>query len=56
VDIYKEQGRRYLTALFVQDEARVDWRLTIDTPEWGMETLLKKLRQEGFTPVIQDLE
>jgi WD40 repeat protein len=56
VDVYKEQGRRHFTAIFIKDEAQVDWRLTVDTPEWGMQTIVKKLSQEGFTPLIQDLE
>jgi hypothetical protein len=30
--------------------------LTIDTPEWGMQTILRKLTQEAFAPMIQDLE
>jgi hypothetical protein len=56
VDVYKEQGRRYFTVIFVRDEGRLDWRLTTDTPDWGIETISKKLTQEGFAPVVQDLE
>jgi WD40 repeat protein len=56
VDVYKEKGRRYFTVIFVKDEARLDWRLTTDTPDWGVETISKKLTQEGFAPIVQDLE
>ncbi len=56
VDVYSEQGRRYFTVIFVKDEARLDWRLTTDTPDWGIETISKSLTQEGFAPVVQDLE
>jgi WD40 repeat protein/Flp pilus assembly protein TadD/predicted Ser/Thr protein kinase len=56
VDVYREQGRRYFTAIFVKDDARIDWRLTTDTPVWGMQTISKKLTQEGFAPVVQDFE
>jgi hypothetical protein len=56
VDVYKEQGQRYFTVIFVKDEARLDWRLTTDTPEWGIQTISKKLTGEGFAPVVQDFE
>jgi serine/threonine-protein kinase len=56
VDVYKEQGRRYFTVIFVKDEARLDWRLTTDTPDWGISTIAKKLTDEGFAPVVQDFE
>jgi hypothetical protein len=56
VDVYKEQGRRYFTVIFIKDEARLDWRLTADTPDWGVSTILKKLTDEGFAPVVQDFE
>jgi len=56
VDVCSEHGRRYFTVIFVKDEARIDWRLTTDTPDWGIETISKNLTQEGFAPVVQDLE
>lgn len=56
VNAYKEQGRRFYTAIFVKDEGRSEWQLTIDTPEWGMQTIFKKLSEEGFAPVLLDLE
>jgi hypothetical protein len=56
VDAYTEQGRRFYTALFVKDDGRAEWQLTIDTPEWGMQSLLKKMTEEGFAPVLLDLE
>jgi hypothetical protein len=56
VDTYTEQGRRFYTVLFVKDDGRAEWQLTIDTPEWGMQSLLKKMTEEGFAPVLLDLE
>jgi hypothetical protein len=57
VNAYKEQGRRFYTAIFIKDEGRVEWQLSIDTPEWGMQTIFKKLSgDEGFAPVFLDLE
>ena len=56
VDVCSEHGRRYFTVIFVKDEARIDWRLTTDTPDWGIETISKKLTGEGYAPVVQDFE
>jgi tetratricopeptide (TPR) repeat protein len=56
IEVYKEQGRRFVTANFIKDDARLDWRLTTDTPVWGVSTMLKKMRAEGFAPVLEDLE
>ena len=42
--------------IFVKDEAQIDWRLTTDTPEWGIETISKKLTGESYAPIVQDLE
>jgi hypothetical protein len=57
VNAYKEQGRRFYTAIFIKDDGRAEWQLTIDTPEWGMQTLFKKLSgEDGFAPALLDLE
>jgi hypothetical protein len=56
VDVCNEHGRRYFSVIFVKDEARIDWRLTTDTPDWGIETMSKKLTGEGYAPVVQDHE
>jgi tetratricopeptide (TPR) repeat protein len=56
VDAYKERGRRFYTAIFIEDQGRADWQLTTDTPEWGMQTVSKRLTEEGFAPVVLDLE
>jgi hypothetical protein len=56
VDVYQEQGRRFYTAIFVKDEGHAEWQLTLDTPAWGVPTLLNKMTEEGFAPVLFDLE
>jgi hypothetical protein len=56
VDVYKEQGRRYYTAIFIKDEGHAEWQLIHDTPEWGMQTIFKKMGEEDFAPVLLDLE
>jgi hypothetical protein len=56
VDVYQEHGRRFYTAIFVKDEGHAEWQLTLDTPAWGVPTLLNKMTEEGFVPVLFDLE
>jgi len=57
VNVYKEKGSRFYTAIFIKDDGRAEWQLTIDTPEWGMQTIFKTLSsEEGFAPVLLDLE
>ena len=53
----KSRDRRFYTAIFVKDDGRAEWQLTIDTPEWGMQTIFKRLSsEEGFAPVLLDLD
>jgi hypothetical protein len=56
VDAYKEQDRRFYTAIFIKDDGRAKWQMTVDTPEWGVQSLLNKMSEENFTPVILGLE
>jgi hypothetical protein len=56
VDVFKEQERRFYTVIFVEDQGGAEWQLTADTPEWGMQTVSKRLGDEGFAPVLLDLE
>ena len=56
VDAYKEKGARFYTAVFVKDDSRAEWQLIHDTPEWGMQTILKKMGDDDLWPVLLDVE
>jgi tetratricopeptide (TPR) repeat protein len=55
VGVSKEHGIRDYVVIFIQDPG-TEWRLTFDTPEWGMQSVYNRLNQEEFAPVLLDLE
>jgi hypothetical protein len=52
VSVSKPGGKRLFDVIFVRDDSRPEWLMTIDTPRWGIRTSLNKMRQEGYAPVL----